>query len=59
MHTSKLSKDNCIEPEFEERRRKGTKQVKMGFEPKETPENMNRDKIAKPLNADDRKEAQV
>ncbi len=47
--TPKLSKHNCIEPEIEERRRKGTKLV----ESKEPPKNMEANKRSKTDNYDD------
>ena len=52
MHASKLSKHHGIEPEFEERRRKGTKQAKIEL-------NMDGIKVSKAVNTDDQKEVQV
>jgi hypothetical protein len=57
MYASKVSKRPRIDPEFEERRRKETKQFKI--DPKESPKNMDVNKISKTIDAENQKEIQV
>ena len=58
MHASKLSKRNHIEPEFEEHRKRRTKQLKVWVEPKESPNHAD-GKISKSVNAEHQPDFQV